>query len=289
MLLTLLSDIHANLPALQAVLTDARRYSPDAFVVAGDLSGGPHPTETLDLLADLPGWMIRGNGESYLLRFWQGDAPLEWQTQRQFGFMRWCAKHVTPGHRTLITRLPEDLAIYPPGLAPIRLVHGSPGRPTGGLHPATRAADFADVLNALSEPVLVCGHTHEQWQVTVDGHLAVNPGAVCGPCDGTVGAQYALLMWHGGRWEVELKTVEYDIAEVRQAFYTNGLLEEGGPFARAVLAGIETGIDVARALLQHADRYWKTLGAGGATYMSDETWEAAAECFDWQRYERGAQ
>ncbi len=225
MLLALLSDIHANLPALEAVLRDARRDRPDAFLVAGDLSGGPYPNETLDLLRSLPGWTIRGNGEGYLLRFWQGDAPLAWQVQRQFGFMRWCANHVAAEHRSFVMGLAEEVSIALPGLSAIRLVHGSPGRPSGGLHPENEG-EIEQALALIREPVLVCGHTHAQWQVRLDGRLAVNAGAVCAPCDGTTAAQYVLLRWDGDRWQAQLRQVGYNIAAVRRAFHTSELLAE---------------------------------------------------------------
>lgn len=289
MLLALLSDVHANFPALEAALAAAQQHRPDAYIVAGDLSGGPHPTETLDALRSLQGYIIRGNGESYLLRLWQGEAPVEWQTQRQFGFMRWSANHVEDAHRAYISALPDELRIELPPFAAIRVAHGSPGRPSGGIYPALGEGEALGALARMSEPVLVCGHTHEQWQMRVDCRLVVNPGAVCGPCDGVIGAQYALLRWRGGRWHAELKQVDYNIPEVRRAFKDSGLLEEGGAFARAVIAGIETGIDVARALLQHAYRLKKARGIASDRFMSDELWDEAAESFDWQRYERGGQ
>jgi predicted phosphodiesterase len=290
MLLALLSDVHANLPALEAILADAQHFRPDAYVVAGDLSGGPHPAETIGLLRSRLSHIIRGNGEGYLLQFWQGDAPLEWQTQQQFGFMRWNAYHVQEEDREFITALPEELSVTLASLPAIRVAHGSPGRPTGGIHPERDGGrEVEEALARMEERVLVCGHTHEQWQAQVDGRLVVNPGAVCGTCDGTVGARYALLEWRGGRWQAKLKQVDYNIAEVRRAFRDSGLLDEGGAFARAVVAGIETGVDVTRALLGHANRLKEARGFGGARFVSDELWDEAATTFDWQRYERGAQ
>jgi predicted phosphodiesterase len=289
MLLAVLSDIHANLPALEATLADAQRHRPDAYVVAGDLNGGPHASETLDLLRSLPGWIIRGNGEGYLIRLWGGDAPAEWRTQRQYGFVRWCAASVRDEDRPFISALPEELRIALPECPAIRLAHGSPGRPAGGIYPSRGDHEARNALALIDEPILICGHTHKQWQVKLDGRLVVNPGAVCGPCDRTVGAQYALLTWRGGRWQAELKQVDYNTAEVRRAFRDSGLLDEGGAFARAVIAGIETGVDVARALLQHAGRFKETQGLGSGPFMPDDIWDAAAESFDWERYERGGQ
>lgn len=288
MLLAVLSDVHANLPALEAVLADARRYRPDAYLFAGDLTGGPHTLETIDHLRSLPGWLIRGNGDTYMLRLWRGDAPPEWRTYRQFAFMRWSVGRLREEDLAFLASLSEEMSITPDGLGPVRLVHGSPGQPADGIYPQEDEDQIAHVLAAIDEPTLICGHTHEQWQAEVAGRLVLNPGAVCAPCDGAIGAQYALLEQRGGRWRAELKKVDYDIAALRRAFHTTGLLEEGGAFARAVVAGIETGVNVAMAFLQYAYGLLEARGLSGERFIPDEIWEVAARSFDWQRYERGA-
>ena len=62
-----LSDIHGNLPALEAVLADAERQGASGVIIAGDFIGGPFPQETVARLRALDGWLIRGNGENYFL------------------------------------------------------------------------------------------------------------------------------------------------------------------------------------------------------------------------------
>lgn len=289
MLLAVLSDIHANLPALEAVLTDARRHRPDAYLFAGDMVGGPGNTEAIDCLRSLPGWMIRGNGDTYMVRLWQGDAPPEWRTRKQFAFMRWYASKLRDADFPFLAGLPEEQTVAVDGLAPIRLAHGSPGHPSGGVYPQRDRREIARALARVDEAVLIVGHTHEQWQAEVGGKLVLNPGAVCGPCDGTVGAQYALLAWREDRWQAELKKIDYNIVLVRQEFVDSGLLDRGEPLARAVIAGIETGVDVARALVEYAFALKDTQGFAGEPFVPDHIWDAAAASFDWQRYERGAQ
>jgi hypothetical protein len=87
--LAVLSDIHSNLPALQAVLEDIEQVRLDGFILAGDYTGCPQAVETIQLLRDLKGWMIQGNGEASLRRLRLGEAPTEWTTLRQFGLLRW--------------------------------------------------------------------------------------------------------------------------------------------------------------------------------------------------------
>jgi len=289
MLLALLSDVHANLPALEAALADARRHRPDAYLFAGDMVGGPGNIEAIDCLRSLPGWLIRGNGDTYMVRLWQGDAPPEWRTRKQFAFLRWYAGQLRDADYPFLAGLPEERTVAVDGLAPIRLAHGSPGGPNRGIYPRQNGKQVAQALARMDEPVLIVGHTHEQWQAEVDGRLVINPGAVCGPCDGTVGAQYALLRWRNGRWQAELKKVDYNIAAVRQAFVDSGLLDRGEPFARAVVAGIETGLNAAQELVDAAYALKDARGFADERFVPDPIWEAAAASFDWQRYERGAQ
>jgi len=82
MRLAILADIHAHLPALEAVLTDARKNRVDGFIVAGDhINGGPHPNETMGVLRSLENcWMIRGKTDDYLLKFADGTTPPGWRT-----------------------------------------------------------------------------------------------------------------------------------------------------------------------------------------------------------------
>jgi predicted phosphodiesterase len=89
MRLAVLSDTHGNLPALEAVLADVRQFAVDGVIVAGDLTGGPHPNETIALLRALNGWLIRGNSDANLLQLAAGEAPEDWYTSRQFALLRW--------------------------------------------------------------------------------------------------------------------------------------------------------------------------------------------------------
>ena len=77
-----LSDIHGNLPALEAVLKVLSQQNMDGFILAGDYTGCPQAAETIDLLRELKGWMIQGNGEANLARLARSDALVAWKTTR---------------------------------------------------------------------------------------------------------------------------------------------------------------------------------------------------------------
>lgn len=280
--IAVLSDIHGVLLPLETILGELQGERIDGYIVAGDLTAGPQPVETLRLLDSLNPWMIRGNSDNYLLRLEDGSAPEGWHSSRQWSLARWSWRHVGRPWLMYLRTLPEQLVIDIRGADPVRVVHGSPRNIGEHLYPAEFGeAPLAAALAGIPERVLVCGHTHVPWLARRDGKLAFNPGGVCSPLNGVVGAQYAILSWERDGWEVEHRLAEYDTRGVRRVFESSGLLAEVGPLARAFLLCIETGRDYALAFLRHADRLAEQAGAGRAAVVPDDIWDAAAASFDW--------
>jgi hypothetical protein len=180
--------------------------------------------------------------------------------------------------------LPEQRVIELPGTTPIRVVHGSPRDPVEGLHPDEPEALDRALANTL-EPVLVCGHSHLPWKLERDGKLALNPGAVCGALNGDTRAQYAILTWQHRRWQAEHRAARYDLGQIRAAFRDSGLLEEGGPLARAFLLSIETGQNVGEEWLAYAYSAAANVGFKDCDVVPDAIWEQAATTFEWDKYE----
>ncbi|MEW5717416.1 MAG: metallophosphoesterase family protein [Chloroflexota bacterium] len=299
MRLAVLADIHANLPALEAVLADARQHRADGFIVAGDhITGGPHPNETMDALRSLANcWMIRGNTDDYLVQLANGAAPGEWRTSRQWAPTRWSFDHLAKDHLEFIAALPEQCVVKCGDAAPIRVVHGTPSSSIDHLMPEYDAAIveifaralvqrrdhvlFDQAIAPVREPVLICGHSHISWRTERAGRLVLNPGSVGAPINGDPRAQYALLTWRDERWRVEQRFVEYDIARVRAAYSKSGLLDEGGGLARAFLLDAELGQNISGKLLRHAYRLAKDVGFPDCAVVPDDIWGRAVETFDW--------
>jgi putative phosphoesterase len=279
--LAVLSDVHGNLPALEAVLADAQLRGIQGIIVAGDFSGGPEADETVRRLVSFRHWVVRGNSDINLLRYAEGLAPPEWRTSRQYALLRWGHQHNHHETLRLLRSLPEQRVIVVPGTAPIRVVHGSPRDPFEGLSPDEPEA-LGTAWAQIDEPVLVCGHTHIPWQEEQNGRLTLNPGAVCGPLNGDVRAQYALLTWDGQHWRAERRAVAYDLALISASFRDSGLLEHGGALARAFLLSIQTGRNVSLAFLDHAYGLAAAEGHGQCQVIADEVWDRAALTFDWQ-------
>jgi putative phosphoesterase len=279
--LAVLADTHGNLSALKAVLLDIERCGVDHIVVAGDLVGGPKPAETIRLLRSHGSWMIRGNSDTNFVRYATGEAPAEWRTSLQWGLTRWGVRQLDTDTLDFIASLPEQRVVDLPNTDAVRVVHGSPRHPTESIYPDRDLTILDLALAQMTEPVLVCGHTHEPWVRERDGRLAFNPGAVCGPLNGDTRAQYALLTWHGSRWEVEHRAVLYDLEQIRADFEESGLLEEEGALARSFLLSIETGLNVGDQFLSYAYRLAAEAGHENCATVPNAVWERASKTFDW--------
>lgn len=287
MRLAVLSDIHGNLQALEAVLDDVECDHVDGFIVAGDLAiGGPQPVEAIQRLRSLPAWIIRGNSEGYLQRYHQRTAPAEWYTCQQWAPTRWNYHQMDRETIEYLLSLPEQHVIPVDGSTAIRVVHGTPDNPAKLLFPDKNPQDLHDALAQIVEPVMVCGHTHVPWTKKQGAQLAVNPGAVSFPLNGHVGAQYALLTWRAQQWEVEHRAISYDMNDLRATFEQTGFLTEVGALARATLLTLETGRDVFLAFLLYAYELAKQAGYKDCKVVPDNIWERAVQNFDWEHYRR---
>ncbi len=298
--LAVIADIHGNLPALEAVLTDARQHEVEGYVVAGDFSDGPQAPDVLRTLLTLNGWMIRGNRENYFLAYDAGDAPESWYTGGQWAGLRWMYRRLGRETLNFIASLPEQRVISIDGRAPIRVVHGSLSSASGLLLPERdavaralyeragllrlgyRHAGLAAALAQIDEPVLICAHSHIPWQEEHADRLVFNPGSVGAPINEDVRAQYALLTWEDGRWQVEQRAIQYDLLRTRAAYHESGELAAGGAMARAFLLCVETGRNVPGWFVDTVRRLARKAGYKDLNSVPEALWEQAETTFDWE-------
>jgi len=192
----LLYDIHGNLPALEAVLEDARGRGVERFVLGGDYAlFGAWPAETVERLEGLDAGWIRGNGERWTA------SPAEAPDAVQGAIAR-CAELLGAAHVERLGALPETLS-----LGDTLACHGSPRSDVESFLPEP-AGDEAGLLAGVSARRLIFGHTHLAFRRTGPGGVElVNPGSVGMPFDGDPRAAWAILREDG---EVEHRRVPYD-------------------------------------------------------------------------------
>ena len=307
MRLAALADIHANLPALEVVLADIEQLGVDGMIIAGDFVDRPQPLEAVRAVQELDACAIRGNREDYLLAYHRLHAPDHWHTSRQWVGLRWLHECLDQEALDYIASLPGECVYAAGGTDPIRIVHASPGSLTDPILPSLdpdamavhrqagllslrrRKISIPEALALFDEPVLVCAHSHISWTQALDGRLIVNPGSVGIPINGDTRAQYAVLSWHGGRWQAEHRAVDYDHDQIRTAYQESGILDIEGAFAFAQLRAIETGQNVPRWLLSHCRSQATQAGVAESEAIPDEIWDRASATFDWHAAAVGEQ
>ncbi len=237
--IAVIADIHANPPALEAVIEDLADRRVDDVLVAGDLVGrGPRGRRVVERIAEL-GWpCIRGNHEDYLLQFRARDVPDEWLTAEVWAASRWMAAELDEWHAEFIDALPMTRS---PRAAPdLRLYHGSPTSYHDGIGKWTSDETLREHLESIEEPVLVCAHTHRPLERRLQEGLVVNVGSVGLPFNGDPRAQYAILSDESGRWEADFRQVSYERREILEAYETTGFVDEGGITAAILRMEVET-------------------------------------------------
>jgi putative phosphoesterase len=242
----LISDIHANLPALRAVLADIdRRANVDAIYHLGDLTGyAPWPNEVVALLREraIPG--IAGNYDSTVATDYKhcgcrADSPHEEELSHLS--YEWTRSHVTPETKRYLASLPFRVDIRPFGghiSGPaITLVHGNQTLNTVYVtedRPDTFLEKMARDLGARAGDVICFGHTHRPWQRVVGGIQFINTGSVGRPKDEDWRACYVLLSIDPSATRVEFVRVAYDVDEATRAIRDSELPAE---FAEVLKSG----------------------------------------------------
>ena len=201
-----LYDVHGNLPALEAVLEDVRQAGVDMVVVGGDVCPGPMCAESLACLGalDLPTRFIRGNGDRDTLALAAGD-PAPGVPEVHLPAMRWVASQLEPAARSLIAAWPPTLTIETPHLGSVLFCHATPQSDTPIFTRLTAEDRLFPLFDAAGAAVVVCGHTHMQFDRMVGSVRVVNAGSVGMPF-GEPGAYWLLI----GR-NLQLRRTAYDL------------------------------------------------------------------------------
>jgi putative phosphoesterase len=219
-----ITDIHGNLPALQAVLARIEELGIERVFCGGDLVGyGPHPNEVCALIFDRGIPTIYGNYDYAIARDLE-DCGCAYVTahDRELGqrSVDWTLARTSQESKDFMRGLPFDLH-FPVGNADVHLVHGSPRKVTEYLFEDKPASLYERLAAAESDPVLVFGHTHKPWVHEYGGVLFVNCGSVGKPKDSDPRGAFAVLAANAGSVAVSIERVVYDAravaAEVRAA------------------------------------------------------------------------
>jgi predicted phosphodiesterase len=221
MRIAIVSDIHGNRTAFEAVLADLRQTSPDLVLHGGDLAdAGASPVEIVDRIRDL-GWQgVVGNADEMLFR---PESLEEFASQSSAPPSLWAAIR----EMAVATReaLGEERLAWLRGLpsmqihGPMALVHASPESPWRAPAPEASDAELVSVYSPLGQPIAIYGHIHRPYIRSIAGMIVANTGSVGLPYDGDRRAAYLLL----DDSKPAIRRVKYDVDREIKALAGCGL------------------------------------------------------------------
>ena len=206
-----LYDIHGNLPALEAVLDDIEQARVDRVVVGGDVLPGPMPEETLACLLGLkwPVQFIVGNGEVAVLEVIAGREPAA-VPEAYRPIIRWTAGQLSSRHKDLLATWPKTLTMNIPEPGEVLFCHATPRDENEIFTQRTCDDRLFPVFQPIAAPVVVCGHTHMQFERILGRTRIVNAGSLGMP----FGDSRACWLLLGP--EIQLRRTVYDLTKAAE-------------------------------------------------------------------------
>lgn len=241
MKLALIGDVHANLPALEAVLDHAHQQEIEAIWNIGDFVGyGAFPDEAVRRLMKEQAVSIIGNYDLKVLKY--PKKKKKWRRskmpQKWFAF-KWAYENLSKKSKKYLRSLPEEIRLVEGGKH-ILLTHGSPASNEEHLTPRTpeqRLRELARMTASENVPradVIICGHSHREFVRRVEPTWFINTGSVGRPDDGDPRACYAILQLDQKSLQVQHYRLEYDVGRAAAAIREKGLPEV---FAQMLIQG----------------------------------------------------
>ncbi|MGA3289312.1 MAG: YfcE family phosphodiesterase [Candidatus Bathyarchaeia archaeon] len=225
--IAVLSDIHANLQALEKVFEDAEGRGVEIFLNAGDSIGfGPYPNEVIEMLCEKNVLSIVGN---YDLEVIEGKAKVKGGKKIALEFAR---KELAKSCEYYLYSLPRELRFEVSGKK-LFVTHGSPQSIEEHVYHDSPVERLKVLADAAKTDVIIVGHSHDQFWRETGGFCFVNPGSVGRPGDGNPQTAYAILSFKP--FNVELIRLDYDVTVAAQALRKKALPES---FAQMLLRGV---------------------------------------------------
>lgn len=237
MKIAVLSDIHGNLPALEAVLADMDSWGPEQVIVAGDtVNRGPRTPECLAIVrtrAAAGRWhLVRGNHEDYVINHSTQDGPPGGPFFKVGRLSYWTYTLIRE-HVPYLAALPDQVTLSAPDGSELRAVHASMRSNQDGVYPDSPESEVAEQI--IPAPTLfVTGHIHFPFVRRVASTLIVNAGSVGTPADGDLRASYARVVWDAGRWHAEIARIPYNRERAGKDYYAVDYFRQVGAMGRLV-------------------------------------------------------
>ncbi len=228
--IAVLSDIHGNLPALEAVAAEIRRQRPDAVLVAGDLVlNGPNPNGTVDALRFLESegaYIVSGNTDIAVGDFDYTSAFPQWADgvpEAVQAAAEWAHDELGDDQLAWLRRLPAERRMRASDGTLVLVVHASPGSQTRGFDQVLDPNVIFERAAGTDARVICVGHTHLPEVRDLGFKIIVNAGSCGYVFDGDPTASWAIVDIHEGNISAEIRRTPYDVLSVANAISARGL------------------------------------------------------------------
>ena len=302
----IISDVHGNIHAFEAVLADAKANGADMYLLLGDYASSfPHGNAVIEVIRNLePATVIRGNGEGYFINLHNNPPPNF--DDEQFKPVYWGYKNLTPENYEYVANLPETVTITN-GSINIHLNHAmslffrSPQIPLfysshfGAMMstaPFTHEEYLARARDALlsckeavaeirgmPEGIYLLGHNHLQFHMEFEGRTFINPGSCGEPLNWDTRACYTMLTINGPEWEIEEKRVKYNLDAVNEGLINSGYDAYTPAWSEVMRLELYSGNDHWDSFVFHVSEARKKLGCTN-TPVSKEDWDVIVSTWD---------
>lgn len=246
MRLAILSDIHGNLPALEATADDIASWQPDLVLVNGDIvSGGSQNLACWQFIRErqAAGWLVlRGNHEDYVVEWANPALPTSGVVFELSRLSHWTYQQLN-GDVAALAALPDHWNWTATDGTRLLVMHGTLQGIRAGIYPWTPDEEVRGKILPGTH-LFVTAHTHIPHLRRLDGTQVVNVGAVGLPGDGDGRASYGRFTWqHPTGWQTEIARVSYDQQQTERDFHTTGFLNEVGTAAWMTLVELRSARD----------------------------------------------
>jgi len=246
MRIAIISDVHGNVHALDAVLADLDASGPfDEVIYAGDVAfNGAFPAESIDRLRERGYRAVRGNTDEFLVVAARGssfETSITDEKQQHSPALqeldRWANARLTDEHIDYLASWPLRIDIAGPDQQRLTICHASPWSAHVTVFEEAPEDVARQMLDYADSQAVCYGHIHVQYRRDIDGRRLCAVGSIGAPFDGDPRADYAVMTNDGSGWDVEFHSIDYDI----QAAY-DGLMNSTLPNHEKVAEGVRTGI-----------------------------------------------
>jgi predicted phosphodiesterase len=249
--IAVLSDIHGNLPALKAALSQIYNIGVSHIIILGDLITDfyQYTHETISLVRSTRAYVIRGNREGYMINQSKHPGDTTWEQYRQFSETLRTYRELTDEDMTYIKQLPHSVSLdFGDGFS-LRGVHGSPFSEFDLIYPDKQSL-ITRSLDAISEKILLCGHTHKSFHARIDSKIIVNPGSVGLNFEQDESAEYTVITYSDHEILIEHMKAKYDYDAFKNS------CDRENPWVHMYLKSMENGVNYIVRFIAEAKERW---------------------------------